>query len=101
MRVCLMGIALYLEYEGVPCYQCWTLCLPCVAFVPGGCASEVFRISIFSERPCALTIVCGAIAVPRRRLGSALRAIMRFVATTFMANVQRTVHAYVSELLGD
>ena len=41
--------------------------LPCASFVPGGYVHEVaLRISIFSERPCALTISCTPKQVPRR-----------------------------------
>ena len=50
-------------------HQCVTLCVPCGALVQGGYVHEVaLKISIFFVRPCALTIICGAIAVPRRSM---------------------------------
>jgi len=46
--------------------------IPCAYLVPhfvpsGYIPVVILRISICFERPCALQITCGAIAVPRRR----------------------------------
>ena len=44
-----------------------TLCSPCAAFVSVVTVAKVaLRVSVFSERHCALTVSCGAITVPRR-----------------------------------
>ena len=46
-----------------------TLCCTCAALVPGDYVHEVaLMIFIIRERPRALTVSCGAIAVPRRSI---------------------------------
>ena len=46
-----------------------TLCLPCAAFVPVVTIGKVVLwISVFYERPCALSISSGAVAVQKKNI---------------------------------